>query len=58
MKKTIIISFIAGILLTLFSYHAYTVYKFKKTLIAHETSINQIVSFINSSLQTNVGGSK
>lgn len=56
--KNIIIAFIVGILITVFSYHAYTVYKFKKTLTAHDIAIAQIVNLINSSLQANDRGSK
>lgn len=58
-KKTIITTvtagFIAGILLTIFSYHAYMVYQFKSQLLQVEGIVNQqgvalqqIINLINS----------
>lgn len=58
MKKTIITSFIAGILLTAFLYHAYTVYTLRNVIAVHEQAISQIVTFINNSIKANDGGSK
>lgn len=56
MKKNIIIGVVVGILLTIFSYHAYTVYKLNtritalENVVAQDTSaLQQIVNLINSS---------
>lgn len=51
MKTTIITSVIAGVLLTIFSYHAYTVYSMKKAVITQGQAIAQIVDFINKNTQ-------
>lgn len=48
MKKIITISFIAGILLTVFCYHAYIVYSLKSSVAQHEIVLQQIVNLINS----------
>lgn len=51
MKKNIAIAFVAGILLTIFSYHAYTVYQLRAIAIQsvqdHQL-LTQVVQFINS----------
>ena len=52
MKKTIIISVIAGILLTIFAFHAYNFYQIRKATIQNTQAIAQVVSFINSQLQS------
>lgn len=47
MKKTIILAFITGIILTVFAYQAYTVYQVRND---HQTLV-QIVDFINRNIQ-------
>jgi Tfp pilus assembly protein PilE len=49
--KTIITSFIAGILLTIFVLHAYTVYQLRAQVRQHQAVIEQVVGFINQSIQ-------
>lgn len=54
MKKHIIVAFVVGILVTIFCYHAYTIYSLKSQLMAVESvvsqddaTIKQIVTLIN-----------
>lgn len=51
MKKTIIISVLAGVLLTIFSLHAYNVYTLKKQVNIQGQTLLQIVDFINKNTQ-------
>lgn len=49
--KNITLAFIAGIILTVFTLHAYTVYQFRKTLAAHEGALVQIINVLNQANQ-------
>jgi hypothetical protein len=40
-------AFIAGIILTVFSYHAYVVYSMKTTVEKNDVILKQVVDFIN-----------
>lgn len=51
MKKTIITSFIAGILITLFLVHAYNFYSVAKRVVGHEETLRSIVDFLNKSIE-------
>lgn len=57
-KKHIIVSFLAGILLAVFAYHAYNVYLMRSVLNAqgnaiagHEATLRQVVEFLNKATQ-------
>lgn len=50
MKKGIIIGIAVGIVSTVFTYHAYTVYQLQKAVSAQGAAISQIVDFLNKSV--------
>jgi hypothetical protein len=45
--KNITLAFITGIILAVFTFHAHTVYQFRKTLAAHEGALVQIINVLN-----------
>lgn len=58
LNRTVVISFILGILVALFCVHAYTVYKMRPivtqnqaTVIQNQASISEIANFLNSAAQ-------
>lgn len=51
MKKIVITSFIAGILITLFLVHAYNFYSMAKRVSGHEETLRSIVDFLNKSIE-------
>jgi len=63
-KKHIITAFVAGILLTIFAYHAYTVYTFRSAINAQArliqeqgVALSQVIEFLNkATAQTPQGG--
>ena len=56
MKKGQIISivvgaFVAGVIITVFSYQAYTVYQFRSVVTNEHATLTQIVDFLNQNIQ-------
>jgi|GEM_PF-3882614 len=56
MKKSQIISiivgaFVAGIILTVFSYQAYTIYEFRAQINNDHAALTQVVDFLNQNIQ-------
>lgn len=50
-NRTVIISFILGILVALFAVHAYTVYQLRVTVIENRTAITDIVNYLTENQQ-------
>lgn len=51
-NRTVIISFILGILVALFAVHAYTVYQMRITVFENRTAITDIVTYLNDAQAT------
>jgi len=48
---TVVSAFIAGIILTVFSYQAYTIYQFRSQIENDHATLVQVVDFLNQNIQ-------
>ena len=48
---TIVGAFVAGIIVTVFSYQAYTIYEFRAQITNDHAALTQVVDFLNQNIQ-------
>jgi Tfp pilus assembly protein PilE len=55
---SIIIAFIIGVILTIFSYQAYTIYELRAVVADDHNTIQSVVNFLNTQIQASQNANK